>query len=401
MLVATLALSARAGVVSPAGPVFAPPAGAWTGPLGVAFADPLVSPFLPPGLGSLSLTSPEAMRSAAPLVQSLTQALAVTPQAFAAMSPTDQKGAIELAVEDAKDSVRIKAYELSETARALSKPDRAMDKEGRAELYGAVARLMEMRDYYGPWLDEHAKAALDESYDLASARAWEVRTFLLERDAPSLSVRPERAAAPTAPVYVLKPSGTAVKMRADMENNKSGWGQDDLDTIYTGYDFTLRQGGKHRMYTHPFFSQLHQSVSRQNDLPPGYAQSALKLIAELERLTALQRQTAAAPATGPPATLRLDDLAILLSQPKEKAPKHEPVRVEKSRAPPAVARRPAEKTVPDAPLPPKITAQLAPSQPKAAELKPEPPPVKTDPRKPAGFIERVKGAWGKIGFKPN
>ena len=400
MLVATLALSARAGVVAPAGTVFAPPAGVWAGPLGVAFADPAVSPFLPPGLASLSLTSPEAMRTAAPLVQSLTQALAVTPQAFAAMSPADRKGAVELAVEDAREVVRTKAYELAETARALAKPGRPMDKEGRAELYAAVSKLMEMRDYYGPWLDGDGKAAVEQGYEIASHKAWEVRTFLLQRDEEPVAPRaakPEPSAPARAP-YVLRPSGTAEKLRADMENNKTGWGQDDLDTLYAGYGFTLRQGGKHRMYYHPYFPQLHETVSRQNDLPPGYAQSALKLIRELEQLTAAQHRTAAAPATGPPATLNLDDLAVLLAQPKEKAPKPKPVVVEKNRAraPPAVSPRVAAKTAPQSPAPPAITARLAPATPKVVEPKPEPPAAESAPQKPAGLIERIKSAWGKI-----
>ena len=152
---------------SPAGPVFAPPAGAWVGPLSVAFTDPAVASLLPSGLGAPSLTSPESLRSAAPLVQSLAQALSVTPEAFAAMTPADRKGAVELAAEDAKEAVRAKAYELSETARALSKPGRAMDKEGRAELYAAVSKLMEMREHYGPWLDDGGKALIQQVYQLA------------------------------------------------------------------------------------------------------------------------------------------------------------------------------------------------------------------------------------------
>lgn len=405
LLAAALAVPARAGVVSsPAGAVFAPPAGAWVGPLSVAFTDPSVARLLPPGLSAPSLTSPEALRSAAPLVQSLSQALSVTPEAFAKLSPADQKGAVELAVEDARDAVRAKAYELAENARALAKPGRAMDKEGRAELYAAVARLMEMREHYGPWLDEGGKAAVEDGYQLASRKAWEVRTFLLQRDEGPAVERAERPAAPAAPakpVYVLDPSGTAMKLRADMENNKNGWGQSDLDTLYVGYGFVLRQGGKHRMYYHPVFPQLHETVSRQNDLPPGYAQSALKLLRELERLTAEQTRTAAAPAQGPPAALSLGDLEVLLSPPKERAPKPEPVAAkDRSRAPPAVPARAAAKTAPvkaavERPAPPPVTARLAPSAPVAAEPRAEPPPVEEAPKKPATLLERFKLAWSR------
>lgn len=402
LLAAALAVPARAGVVSsPAGPVFAPPAGAWIGPLSVAFTDPSVASLLPSGLSAPSLESPEALRSAAPLVQSLAQALAVTPEAFAKMAPADRKGAVELAAEDAKEAVRAKAYELAENARALSKPGRAMDKEGRAELYAAVSRLMEMREFYGPWLDEGGKAAVEDGYSLASAKAWEVRTFLLQRDAGAVVDRPARpsAPAPAKPKYVLDPSGTAIKLRADMENNKNGWGQSDLDTLYAGYGFVLRQGGKHRMYYHPVFPQLHETVSRQNDLPPGYAQSALKLLRELERLTADQGKTEAAPPTGPPATLDLADLSVLLSQPKERVVKAEPVEEKRrSRAPPAVPSSVAAKTAPEkkSPAPPAITARLAPSAPVAVAPKPEPPAVEAAPQKPAGLIDRFKSAWSRV-----
>ncbi len=402
LLAAALSASARAGVVAPAGPVFAAPAGAWAGPLATVFTDPTLSSFLPPSLGASPSLTPDDLRATAPLIQSLTLALSVTPEAFAAMSPAERKGAVELAAEDAKEAVRAKAYELSETARRLSRPGRPMDREGRAELYAAVSQLMEMRDFYGPWLDPGGQAAVEEGYALASRAAWEVRTFLLQRDAGPAVERAARPAArpePAKPVYVLDPSGTAIKLRADMENNKSGWGQSDLDTLYTGYGFVLRQGGKHRMYYHPAFPQLHQSVSRQNDLPPGYAQSALKLLVELERLTAEQTQTAAAPATGPPATLDLADLSILLSQPKERAPKAEPIaETSRSRAPPAAPARVAVKTapaqsLPDRPAPPRITARLAPAEPKVAEPKPEPPAVEAVPQKPKGLIERIKGTW--------
>jgi hypothetical protein len=407
LLAAALAVPARAGVVSsPAGAVFAPPAGAWVGPLSVAFTDPSVAALLPSGLAAPSLTSPEALRAAAPLVQSLAQALSVTPEAFAKMTPADRKGAVELATEDAKEAVRAKAYELAEQARALSKPGRAMDKEGRAELYAAVSRLMEMREHYGPWLDEGGKAAVEDGYELASHKAWEVRTFLLQRDAGAVVDRPARPAAPAAPAkpkYILDPSGTAMKLRADMENNKNGWGQSDLDTLYAGYGFVLRQGGKHRMYYHPVFPQLHETVSRQNDLPPGYAQSALKLLRELERLTAEQGKTEAAPpAAGPPATLDLADLSVLLSQPRERVVRAEPVEEKRrSRAPPAVPASVAAKTVPekkapDRPAPPAITARLAPSAPVAVAPKPEPPAVEAAPQKPAGLIERFKIAWSRV-----
>lgn len=395
LLVAVLCVTARAGVVAPVttgAPVFAPPVGAWSSPLTAAFADPTLSPLLPPSLSGMSLGTPDALRVTAPLVLSLEKNLSVTPQALAAMDPAQRHAALELAADDAKETVRAKVYELAEKARAATAPGKAMDKHGRAELYAAVSELMELRQFYGAWIEDDptASAALENSYKLVTARAWEVRTFLLQRDDAPVSAKPEKAAEPAAPLYVLEPSGTAAKIRADMANNKSGWGQNDFDTLYAGYGFVLRQGGKHRFYSHPHFPQLTASVSRQNDLPPGYAQTALKDIAELERLVAAQHASAAAPETGPPATLNLADLSILLSQPKPKPEKTRPVAAP---APRPVPARLAVKTAPAAPAPPKIAAQLAPSTPKVAEPAPEPPPVKTSPEKPASLIERIRLAF--------
>lgn len=400
LLVAALAVSARAGVVAPAGPVFAPPAGAWGAVLGPAFNDPGVSAFLPPALGSLSLTSPESLRTAAPLVQSL-KVLAVSPKAFAAMPPPQRAAALELAVEDAKEKVRIKVYELAEKARDLSRPGRAMDKESRAELYGTVSKLMEMRDYYGPWLDEHETAALEEGYKMVTVRAWEVRTSLLkdgEEPAPA-AVKPAEKTE-VLPPYVFTPSSNAWKRLEDVENNPSDLSQHDLDALYTGFDFTLRQGGKHRIYTHPRFKQLHDTVPRQNSLPHVYGERAAAFIRQIEGLKAAQYQKAEVPKeTGPPANLTLADLSILLSPPKEKAPKPKPV-VEKAtvveriavRAPPAaVPARVAERAAP----------VLAPSKPAVVEAKPEPPPVKTAPQRPGGLVERIKIVWSRMKGGPN
>lgn len=401
LLVAALALAAKAGVVAPAfAPVYAPPAAAWGAPLGAAFGDASIASLLPSGIGAPSLTSPEGLRATAPLVLSMQKALGVSPQVFAAMPPAERKATIELAVEDARDHARGQVYQLVEEARAAAAAP--MNKEGRAALYQVTAKLMEVRQFYGPWLDEDATKALETGYKATSAKAWEVRTSLLERDLPDEAPGVKaQAAAPARAPYVLRPTGNAEKLRADMENNKSGWGQSDIDALYTGYGFVLRQGNKHRFYSHPYFPQLHDSVSRQNDLPPGYASSALKNIAELERLTAAQHAAAAvAPVLGPPATLSLDDLSVLLSQPKEK--KGRPVAVEQERPvrpPKAAVVRQEQTSLPfedPKPVPAKTVPVLQPATERAVELRPEPPPVKTAPEAPSGlsrFLDRVKAAW--------
>lgn len=359
-----LALLGAAPVRAP-GPLYSPVAPAWTGALGAALRSPGLTASLTPGLASLDAATPAGLRSAAPLVAQLQTALGYTPAAFAALSHQDRESSVLLAAEAAREDVRMKVYELGERARAFSRQDN-LDREARAELYGLVAHLGELRDHYRAFLDDKELAHLETGYSVAAGKAWSVRQSLLGENAAAFS-RAAAPVAPRAPPYRLKPSPTAVALRADMANTKSGWGQNDLRTLYLGYGFEEREGGKHRFYTHPAFPQLHDSVSRQNDLPPGYAHSALKLLDELDRLLAPSPASELpAPNDGPPVNLKLSDLAVLLSPPsaKERAPKPAPVparvvaktRPDSPRAPPSepttIARRETVSLQPYAPTTP-------------------------------------------------
>lgn len=66
-----------------------------------------------------------------------------------------------------------------------------------------------------------------------------------------------------------------------MKRTKSGWGEDDLHTLYTGYGFTCREGKKHRLYVHPTYKDLRATVGRHKELATGYAQHAVKTIGKL------------------------------------------------------------------------------------------------------------------------
>ena len=76
----------------------------------------------------------------------------------------------------------------------------------------------------------------------------------------------------------------ARKLLARMRQSKSGWRFKDLDTLYKGFGFEAREGGKHAMYIHPKYHQLRATVSRQRSLPIGYVQHAIKLIDEVMKL---------------------------------------------------------------------------------------------------------------------
>ncbi|PIR19686.1 MAG: hypothetical protein COV48_00625, partial [Elusimicrobia bacterium CG11_big_fil_rev_8_21_14_0_20_64_6] len=97
----------------------------------------------------------------------------------------------------------------------------------------------------------------------------------------------------------------------------------------------------------------------------------------------------------PPATLNLADLSVLLSPPAENIPEPKPVVVKSQARAPPVARPVAVKTAPEAPAPPKITAQLAPSTPKIAEPKREPPAIETK-TEPSSWLDRTKNLFKRL-----
>jgi len=74
---------------------------------------------------------------------------------------------------------------------------------------------------------------------------------------------------------------TAEKLLARMRQSKHGWTFDDLEALYTGFSFTYRDKGKHRVYTHPANATMIATVTRHRTLAVGYIQTAIKLIDKL------------------------------------------------------------------------------------------------------------------------
>ena len=74
------------------------------------------------------------------------------------------------------------------------------------------------------------------------------------------------------------------KLFERMRRSKAGWGQKDLEVLYTSFGFTFRDKGPHRVYRHPKYLQLRATVSRHGELPVGYVQTAIKLIRQLKQL---------------------------------------------------------------------------------------------------------------------
>ena len=79
--------------------------------------------------------------------------------------------------------------------------------------------------------------------------------------------------------------GNSEKLLERMENTQSGWGQNDFEKLFVGYGFNFREGKKHTIYWHPVYLQLKISVPRHNDLKPWVAREAIKLIAELNKIS--------------------------------------------------------------------------------------------------------------------
>lgn len=71
-----------------------------------------------------------------------------------------------------------------------------------------------------------------------------------------------------------------------MRRTKAGWTYVDLDNLYRGLGFKMREGGKHRIYIHPRFPQLRATVARSRSLAKGYIYHALNLADRLSEMEA-------------------------------------------------------------------------------------------------------------------
>ena len=67
-----------------------------------------------------------------------------------------------------------------------------------------------------------------------------------------------------------------------MRRSKAGWTSDDLEKLYLGLGFEMREGKKHRVYIHPKFTELRATVTRSRSLATGYIEHALQLAVRLK-----------------------------------------------------------------------------------------------------------------------
>ncbi len=71
-----------------------------------------------------------------------------------------------------------------------------------------------------------------------------------------------------------------------MRRSKAGWSFADLEKLYVGLGFEVREGGKHRLYIHPKYPELRATVTRSRSLAKGYVEHALQLATRLKEMEA-------------------------------------------------------------------------------------------------------------------
>lgn len=71
-----------------------------------------------------------------------------------------------------------------------------------------------------------------------------------------------------------------------MRRSKAGWTFADLERLYIGLGFKMREGGKHRLYIHSKFPQLRATVTRSRSLAKGYIEHTLDLAEKLSKMEA-------------------------------------------------------------------------------------------------------------------
>ena len=82
----------------------------------------------------------------------------------------------------------------------------------------------------------------------------------------------------------------ASKLLVRMKASNKDWGREDMETLYLGYGFKKKAGGKHDLYKHPDYPQLMATVGRHNVLATGYVDTAIELIRQLEEFEAAKNQ---------------------------------------------------------------------------------------------------------------
>lgn len=72
-------------------------------------------------------------------------------------------------------------------------------------------------------------------------------------------------------------------MLEKMRVSKAGWRWRDLERLYLGFGFRVKEGAKHRIVMHEDHKDLVTTITRATGLATGYIQTAVKLCDEARR----------------------------------------------------------------------------------------------------------------------
>lgn len=78
----------------------------------------------------------------------------------------------------------------------------------------------------------------------------------------------------------------AEKLLERMKATRFGWKERDLESLYLGFGFEMREGTNHRIYWHPRFPELYAVVPRHRQVKGQYVTIAIKKILRLKELEA-------------------------------------------------------------------------------------------------------------------
>jgi len=76
----------------------------------------------------------------------------------------------------------------------------------------------------------------------------------------------------------------AEKLLERMRRSQSGWKYRDLEILFKGFGFEIRQGANHAILTHPDYPELRYTLPRHRDIRKQYVKDAVKIVDKLLEL---------------------------------------------------------------------------------------------------------------------
>lgn len=74
------------------------------------------------------------------------------------------------------------------------------------------------------------------------------------------------------------------KLLNKMRQSAANWKRREVITLYEGYGFRLRHGGKHDVVFHPNYPELRDVIPRHRKVPQYIVKNAIKIVDKLIEL---------------------------------------------------------------------------------------------------------------------